>query len=619
MQMRSWLLTALLLAALLPAAQAQWTPDKTVVLKGKVVTMDGNTPVNDGLVVVRNGKVAAILPANGSVPSGAIVIETKGYIYPGLMNLHDHIAYNFLKLYDVPKHTTNHDQWPGGKDYERDVNNPNNVMKNIYGYISEAQKFAEIRAIIGGTTTIQGEDTKGRGPIETTLVRNVSLGNFNVSDQDLGVGQNALGFSGMDYKAYAANPRGWRSSKMRPKAFLLHLSEGIDQIARREYFDDHFDLNLPIETRTAARNLPGCGNEVLIDNQRVPFFVYPGLVGIHCTALTEADFALWRKYLLAGHANDFAYSQSPQSRPKIVWSPTSNFLLYGKTTDIAAAKKAGAIVGLGTDWAPSGTKNMLWELKAAEQVNRASNPKIFSSRREIVELATVNGAAILGWEDKCGRIKNGLFADLLVVDAIPGAEDAYHNLILATEQNVQLVMVGGDPLYGDKAHLDRLKVYNGQPRYELLPELGSARPKGIDMQQDPSKSTMTVAEVKARLEESLRLNPDEMAARANQPDNTKARELINERLGRGKVSTPVTAADCSRYLKSKFPNLKPIGELESFVTDAEFFSDLESNVHWRDSSYGVAPIMNLRQYFNSSAPGGTTTGVNEVVGTVGND
>lgn len=616
MKMRaSWLLTALFLAGTLPA-WGQWTPDTTVVLKGQVVTMNGKTAVREGLVVVQGGKISQILPANAAPPAGAILIETKGYIYPGLMNLHDHIAYNFLKLYDVPKHTTNHDQWPGGKDYEREVNNPNNVMKNIYGFISEAQKYAEVRAIIGGTTTIQGEDTKGRRPIETTLVRNVSLGNFGVSDQELGVGQNALGFSGMDYKAFAADPSGWRSAKMRPKAFLLHLAEGIDQIARREYFDDGFDLTKPIETRTAARNLPGCGNEIMLDSKKVPFFVYPGLIGIHGTALTANDFQLWRNYLLAEQPGNLWWARSAASRPKLIWSPTSNFLLYGKTTDIAAAKKAGALIGLGTDWAPSGTKNMLWELKAVEQVNRASNPPIFSSRREIVELATVNGARILGWDNKCGRIRAGLFADLLVVDAIPGAEDPYHNLILATEQNVQLVMVGGDPLYGDKAHLDRLKVYNGQPRYELLPELGSARPKGIDMLQDRDRSTMTVAEVKAKLQESLRLDPAEMAARANAPDNDKARELINERLGRGKVATPVSADDCARFLKSKFPNLRPIGELETFVTDEEFFRDLESNVHWRDSSYGVGPIMNLRQYFKPSAP---STGLNEVVGSVSHD
>lgn len=605
MKRASWLLTLLFLAGILPA-QAQWTPERTVVLKGQVVTMNGNTPVREGLVVVRNGKIAGVLPPNGSYPADAIVIETKGFIYPGLMNLHDHIAYNFLKLYDLPKHTTNHDQWPGGKDYEREVNNPNNVMKNIYGYISEAQKYAEIRAIIGGTTTIQGEDTKGRGPIETTLVRNVSLGNFGVSDQELGVGQNALGFSGMDYKAFAADPSGWRSSKQRPKAFLLHLAEGTDQIARREYYDDHFDMHKAIETRTAARNLPGCGNEVLIDGQKVPFMVWPGLVAIHGTALNEGDFALWRRYLLAERPNDWWWARSAQSRPKVVWSPTSNFLLYGKTTDIAAAKKAGALIGLGTDWAPSGTKNMLWELKVVEQVNQASNPKIFSSRREIVELATVNGARILGWDNKVGRIRNGMFADLLVVDAIPGAEDAYHNLILATEQHVQLVFVGGDPLYGDKGHLDRLKVYNGQPRYELLPELGSARPKGIDMLQDPAKSTMSVAEVKAKLEESLRLDPAEMAARAN--ENEKARQLINDRLERP-ANTPITAEDAQRYLKSKFPNLRPIAELETLVTDEAFFRDLESNVHWRDPSYGVADLMNLRQYFKPS----DSTGLNVVV------
>ena len=40
-------------------------------------------------------------------------------------------------------------------------------------------------------------------------------------------------------------------------------------------------------------------------------------------------------------------------------------LLYGKTADIAAAKAAGVRLGIGSDWSPSGSKNLLGELKVA--------------------------------------------------------------------------------------------------------------------------------------------------------------------------------------------------------------------------------------------------------------
>ncbi len=42
----------------------------------------------------------------------------------------------------------------------------------------------------------------------------------------------------------------------------------------------------------------------------------------------------------------------------MVWSPLSNYLLYGETADMTAAKAAGVNIALGSDWAPSGSKKL---------------------------------------------------------------------------------------------------------------------------------------------------------------------------------------------------------------------------------------------------------------------
>jgi len=72
------------------------------------------------------------------------------------------------------------------------------------------------------------------------------------------------------------------------------------------------------------------------------------LAGINCVALKADDF-------------DVLASRGAS----MVWSPLSNLLLYGQTADVAAAKKAGIKIGIGPDWAPSGSKNLLGELKVA--------------------------------------------------------------------------------------------------------------------------------------------------------------------------------------------------------------------------------------------------------------
>src|SRR5262249_9254395 len=99
-----------------------------IVLRGKIVTMDDKHTGKMGCVLVSKGIIKAILPEDFKAPDFCKSVDTKGVIYPGLMNLHNHTAYNFLPLYDTKgKDWGNRDQWPSGKDYEEFVNNPKNL------------------------------------------------------------------------------------------------------------------------------------------------------------------------------------------------------------------------------------------------------------------------------------------------------------------------------------------------------------------------------------------------------------------------------------------------------------------------------------------------------------
>ena len=77
--------------------------------------------------------------------------------------------------------------------------------------------------------------------------------------------------------------------------------------------------------------------------------MHPNLIGIHSTALGADQYEDWA-------------SAGPGA---VVWSPFSNIWLYGDTTDVLAARRLGHLVCLGSDWGPSGTKNLLGELKVA--------------------------------------------------------------------------------------------------------------------------------------------------------------------------------------------------------------------------------------------------------------
>src|SRR5437899_3289689 len=151
-------LVAAAAAFLIPARAGATGTTGAILLKGTIVTMDDSSTVVHGAVLIESGKVHSILGPNDPIPSGATVVDTKGFIYPGLMSLHDHTAYNFLPLYPVPQNYTNRDQWPSGKLYETLVNNPKNLVTDpgLFDAQTEALKYAEIKAIAGGCTTIQG-------------------------------------------------------------------------------------------------------------------------------------------------------------------------------------------------------------------------------------------------------------------------------------------------------------------------------------------------------------------------------------------------------------------------------------------------------------------------------
>src|SRR5689334_15550563 len=86
-----------------------------VVLEGRVITMDGSFRMLErGRVFAQDGAIVAVVGVDAPSPSGFAsvpVIDTGGTIFPGLIDLHNHLPYNVLPLWEVPKKFTNRGQW----------------------------------------------------------------------------------------------------------------------------------------------------------------------------------------------------------------------------------------------------------------------------------------------------------------------------------------------------------------------------------------------------------------------------------------------------------------------------------------------------------------------------
>ncbi|HET7643668.1 MAG TPA: amidohydrolase family protein, partial [Nitrososphaeraceae archaeon] len=94
-----------------------------------------------------------------------------------------------------------------------------------------------------------------------------------------------------------------------------------------------------------------------------------------------------------------------------------------------------------------GSKNLLWELKVADSINKNELKNILSTR-QLIEMVTVNPAQAIGFDDKIGRIAQGYLADLIVFDKIDSV-DPYHNLIVSHEKDLKLSIINGHILYRD--------------------------------------------------------------------------------------------------------------------------------------------------------------------------
>ena len=361
------------------------------ILEGRVVTMESiDSVIDDGRVLVRDGMIEAVWSNSEETPSiaeGVTSITTSGTIYPGFVDPHNHAKYNLIPLWD---HGTdgwdNRYQWQSYSGYS----DAKDIGCSLYD--SSAMRFAELRAIAGANTALQGSSTTSTDTFETMLARNIELYNFGDDNIWTKVTELETDYEGNHIK------NGNSSGDL--DAWFIHLAEGIDESSRAEF-------------------------DILVQNN----LLVGEIVIIHGTGLTQPELS---------SLGDVGGS--------IAWSPTSNLLLYGETTDIATAKSEGVNIMIGPDWAPSGSKSSMHELKIADWWDSNVLGDIFTDF-ELVQSITTNVVDAIGWSEHTGRIQPGLAADLVVLDTFNA--DPYRNVVEAIDPDVRLVVVGGIPVFGD--------------------------------------------------------------------------------------------------------------------------------------------------------------------------
>ncbi len=389
--MRKNLHIAKLLAVVLGTAAIGRAADAAAYfIEGTLVTPQR---VVKGKMVVKGDTIECV--GRCDPPAGAVRVEVKdAFVYPGFIDAHQHMASNIAPVWNNTRKYPQRYEWQKDPDHLAFMAPVRKYFETEQGWC-EAVRYAEIHQLVSGVTTIQGT---GRDYACTSgLVRNAD-------------GMHDLPLPKTHVVQYIPDIRlfslaiDWKVTR----ALAIHLGEGVDEYTRQE-----LDV---LEQKGLLRR------ETLI---------------IHGTAFGPAEF----KRMAAAGA-------------KLVWSPQSNLALYGKSMDVEAAIRAGVEVSLGVDWSPSGSHDLLAELKVADRVNRETMHKVVK-RDDWLPMITSRPARGLALDKYLGTLEPGKKADFTVLRK--RARNPSQSLLKNELADVRMVWVGGKLLYGDEATVEAVR------------------------------------------------------------------------------------------------------------------------------------------------------------------
>jgi len=456
-----WLLLGLLLgqcqrlptqrsAACPPAVQLQPGNTRAILLRGTLLLPTG-VLANGELLIDTTGRIACVGPDCSTHPAArgaSRILAPHGIISPGLINTHDHLAYDHLLPLPISERYVNRQQWRLGQDNRTQLRTQVDSMP-------ARLLWSELRQLAVGTTSIIGI---GRA---SGLLRNL--------DRD----DARLGLEGQRAHYITFPLRNQRSSaptspcdyplftQPAPTAdstpWIIHVGEGTDQASANEF-------------RCLAGLLPG-------SQRRLP----DHSLLIHALGLSPAD-ARW--------AHDHELS--------VVWSPRSNLALYGQTAPVIRYDSLGVNLLLGTDWTPTGSASLPEELRFAAAYNQTHlNGHFFD--RQLWQMVTLNAARALQLDAQMGALVVGRWGDVVLYGDC-NFPTPYQAVIQAVPATTQLVLRAGQPLYGDadllqrlpasRQHSERLPLGPGQPAKRVywppsmpvpLPEVAEANRNSLPL------------------------------------------------------------------------------------------------------------------------------------------
>jgi cytosine/adenosine deaminase-related metal-dependent hydrolase len=422
---------------------------RTVIQGAAVATVDGGfTEHADGHVVVEGNRIVAVGPGAFDVAPGDRVVDGRGCLAtPGLVNTHHHLyqwATRGLAQDDdlFGWLTTLYPVWAG---LDEDVVGASAAAglawlartgcttTTDHHYVFPRDGGDVLGATISAATRVGLRFHPTRGSMDLGASSGGLPPDSVVEDTDAALTATAAAID-VHHDPAADSMLRIAVAPCSPFSVTRDLMRSAAGLARDRGVRLHTHLAETVEEDAFCRERFGCSPAEYVEDL--------GWLGED----------VWLAHCV--HLDEVAVKRLGETGTGVAHCPTSNGRLGAGLAPVRALVDAGAPVGLGVDGPASNEEgSMAAELHAALLVSRLRGPTSALAARDVLALATVGGALLLGRSSDLGSLEVGKLADLALwrVDSLPhaGIDDPVAALVLGSRPPLALLMVDGDVVVED--------------------------------------------------------------------------------------------------------------------------------------------------------------------------
>lgn len=381
---------SLLLVLLAAVAQAGAQDRSVAYLNARIIPIVG-PPIEQGVLLVRNGKITAVGDARSvRLSADVTIVDLSGKtIMPGIVDTHSHIG------------------GPAGADSTGPIQPDVRVLDSINVQAASIQ-----RAQAGGVTT--ANIMPGSGHLDSGQTLYLKLRDNAVKIDDLLVFDQAGKYMGGIKFANGTNPLragGGAFPGTRAKSAALVR----EQFIKAQDYRDKITKAGNDASKRPARDLAMEALVEVLDRKRMVHFHTHRHDDIMTAIRLQKEFGF---RMVLQHVSDAWKVADEIAKANL---PASIIMIDApggklETMDVdyrnaAALEKAGALVGLHTD---DGITDSRWFLRSAGLAVRAG-----MSREKALYAMTMAGAIMLDLQDRIGSLEAGKDADFVVLSGDP--------------------------------------------------------------------------------------------------------------------------------------------------------------------------------------------------------